>query len=93
MQGILPWEGALRVTSVFRNPVRHWNLYLDLGRRPTVGSRHMWGMAIDFGVSDHNHDSARQTGADYSLVRDTCDPYGTVVPEGRTDHVHLQYVP
>lgn len=82
--------GPVRVTSVFRNPTRHWRLYWNMGKRPTIGSRHMWGVAIDYGVDDFDHDGQRKEWADYGILRSVADGAGKVIPEGRTDHVHVQ---
>lgn len=84
------WTGPVRVNSVYRSPARHWRLYAELGRPVATGSRHLWGMAIDYQVADLNGDGSSPGWGDYNLLSEVCALYGRVVPEGRADHVHLQ---
>lgn len=88
--GIRMAVGAVRASSVYRSPARHWRLYAELGQRVTTGSRHLWGQAVDYIVEDFDGDGT-VTRRDYDTLADlTAQGGGKVVWEGRLDHVHVQ---
>ncbi|MSU57244.1 MAG: hypothetical protein EXS35_03515 [Pedosphaera sp.] len=77
------------VSSCYRNPVHHANVYLLEVHKPVKwGSQHLYGAAVDFRVSDFNADGKDHK--DYNLLKRFADNYGKVVPEGVVNHVHVQ---
>ncbi len=72
------------INSAYRNPVHYWRISSD----PKGGSQHLWGAAIDFAVWDFNGNGT--TSDDYWTLTPLCAPYGMIVWENRTDHVHIQ---
>lgn len=89
---------ATSVTSIYRSPCRHWQVYDEINedRRKkglaeipvTTGSRHMWGIAVDFSVGNFGGLSALEN---YNILANICRFLGyRVFVEGDTRHVHIQ---
>jgi hypothetical protein len=81
-----------QVNSVYRSPVHHWLVYRNEVKQPlkvTKGSQHLWGTAVDFDVP--NGRNRKESQKNYNALAKLCRDLGyLVIPEGRTDHVHIQ---
>jgi hypothetical protein len=82
---------AITVTSGYRNPQRN----VDVGSQFPVGSRHVWGRALDLTVAGANATlwaRLRQAGANAGNTS-ICEDGPTQRPcnDPRIDHVHIQW--